>query len=191
MPVLTRLLEIRKARGFTAAKLAQSVGVSRQTIYAIEDGSFVPNTTISLRLARALDVAVEAIFSIAGEEATESIRAELLIRDQEANDGQLARLCRIGERVVAVPVSAMPTYLPEADGIIESRSGATVSINSAGNGPESGTRLLLAGCDPALSLLNGFLSVSGIEIVTVPCSSRRALEWLKQGTRARSRFPSS
>ncbi len=62
MLVRTRLQEIRKMRGVSAADLARRAGVSRQTIYAIEDGSFVPNTTVSLQLARALDVTVEEIF---------------------------------------------------------------------------------------------------------------------------------
>ena len=53
------LQQVRKARGLAAAELAQRIGVSRQTIYAIEDGSYVPNTTIALRLARTLDTRVE------------------------------------------------------------------------------------------------------------------------------------
>jgi putative molybdopterin biosynthesis protein len=179
MPIRSRLQEIRNARGLAAAELAQRVGVSRQTIYAIEDGSFVPNTAVSLRLARALDVTVEQIFSI-DEETSKPVSATLLAGDQ-ANNGQLVRLCRIGERLVAVPASFIPTYLPPSDGIVESKSGLTVSVKSTADVPQSGNRLLLAGCDPALSLLNEMLSASGIEIVAVPCSSRTALQWLKQG----------
>ena len=47
-----------------------------------------------------------------------------------------------------------------------------------GHGPQ---RLLLAGCDPALPVLAEALHASGIETINVPCSSRGALEWLKQG----------
>ncbi len=46
----------------SAASLAAAVAVSRQTIYQIEDGSFVPNTAVALRLARALDATVEQLF---------------------------------------------------------------------------------------------------------------------------------
>ncbi len=181
MQVRTRLKEIRKMRGFSAADLAQRAGVSRQTIYSIEDGSFVPNTAVSLQLARILDLTVEEIFSLTDEQATGPISAGLLAGEQAPNEGQLVRLCRVNKRLVAIPVSSVPAYLPPADGIIESRARRTVSIKSPANVPENGKRLLLAGCDPALSWLNELLSSSNIEIAGVPCSSRRALQWLKQG----------
>ncbi len=180
MAVRTRLREIRSLRGFSAADLARRVGVSRQTIYSIEDGSFVPNTTVSLQLARALDVTVEEIFSITEEQEQESISADLLAADQPANEGQLVRFCLVNERLTAIPLSAELAYLPPADGIIESRSRHTVSIQSPCGLPENPQRLLLAGCDPALSLLNELPGSSDTEIISVPCSSRRALEWLKQ-----------
>ncbi|MBV8811337.1 MAG: helix-turn-helix domain-containing protein [Acidobacteriaceae bacterium] len=180
MVVRTRLREIRKLRGFSAADLAHRVGVSRQTIYSIEDGSFVPNTTVSLQLARALDVTVEEIFSIPEELEHESISADLLAADEPAKQGQLVRFCRVDERLMAIPLSAEPAYLPPADGIIESRSRHSVSIRSPAGFPENAQRLLLAGCDPALSLLNELLGSSNTEIISVPCSSHRALEWLKQ-----------
>jgi putative molybdopterin biosynthesis protein len=182
MPVRTNLQEIRKARGVSAADLARGIGVSRQTIYAIEDGSYVPNTTVSLQLARALEVTVEELFSITDEHATEPVRATLLAHEQPANEGQLVRFCRVNQRLVAIPVASIPAYLPPADGVIESKVRQTVSIRPAVTVPENGKRLLLAGCDPALSLLNELLGASGIEIVSVPCSSRCALQWLKQGS---------
>lgn len=177
----TRLHEIRNARGVSAADLARRVGVSRQTIYSIEDGIFVPNTMVSLQLARALDVTVEELFSIPDDPPGASIRASLLSTDQAASDGQLVRLCRINEKLIAVPVSPMPAYLPPADGLIESQTRQSVSITRSANLPEHGKRLLLAGCDPALSLLGESLHASGIDIVMVPSASRRALQWLKQG----------
>ena len=180
MLVRTRLQEIRKRRGISAADLAQRAGVSRQTIYAIEDGSFVPNTTVSLQLSRALDVRVEDIFFIGEEPASESIRADLLT-DDSVSEGQLVRVCRVHDRLTAVPISFLPSYLPSADGFIETRTKRIASIKSVTGLPDDGKRLLLAGCDPALSLLNDELHSSGIEIISVPCSSRCALQWLKQG----------
>ncbi len=181
MLVHTCLHEIRTMRGVSAANLAQRVGVTRQTIYAIEDGSFVPNTTVSLQLARALDVSVEELFSMEEEQVTHPMNAHLLSRDRTTNEGQLVRLCRVNKRLVAVPIPLLPAYLPPADAIVKSRRKLSVSIQSALDMPGNGRRLLLAGCDPALSLLHDALHASGIEIVTVPCSSRCALQWLKQG----------
>ena len=180
MQVRTRLQELRRKRGLSAADLARRVGVSRQTIYSIEDGSFVPNTTVSLQLARALDVSVEEMFFIEEEKVTEPIRADLL-RGEQVTEGQLVRFCRVRERLVAVPVSSVPAYLPPADGTVESRTKQTVAIKPSGELPGEGKRLLLAGCDPALSLLSEALRSSEIEILNVPCSSRCALQWLKEG----------
>ena len=168
-------------RRTSAAQLAADAGVTRQTIYAIEDGSFVPNTAISLRLARALNVTVEEIFSITDERPNAPVRTHLFNSAEPSNKGQLVRLCQVNERLVAVPVSFLPTYLPPIDGIIESKSGSTAWIEPPTDLPKNGKRLLLAGCDPALSLLNGELSASEMEIIDIASSSRCALKWLKQG----------
>ncbi|MCW3837493.1 helix-turn-helix transcriptional regulator [Sphingomonas canadensis] len=60
---------IRAAReecGWTQAELAARVGVSRKTINTVENGVFVPSTVIALRIARALDRPVEALFFLPG-----------------------------------------------------------------------------------------------------------------------------
>ena len=180
VPVRSHLQEIRRGRRISAADLARRVGVSRQTIYAIEDGTYVPNTTVSLQLSRVLDVTVEEIFSLTDKLAIEPVKAGLLASD-ELKEGQLAKVCHVNGRLIAVPVSSLASYLPAADGVIESRTGLTVSVRSPAGTPDTSGRLLLAGCDPALSLLNETLYASGMEIVSVPCSSRCALQWLKQG----------
>ena len=180
VPVSSCLQAIRRGRRISAADLARRVGVSRQTIYAIEDGTYVPNTTVSLQLARVLNVTVEEIFLLADRPTPEPVRASLL-RFNELNAGQLTKVCHVNGQLIAVPVSSLPAYLPTADGVIESRTGLTVSVKSPVGTLETSERLLLAGCDPALSLLNETLQASGIEIVSVPSSSRCALQWLKQG----------
>jgi putative transcriptional regulator len=58
------LREARTARGWTQAALADAVGVSRKTINTVENGVFVPSTIIALKLARALDQPVEALFRL-------------------------------------------------------------------------------------------------------------------------------
>jgi len=60
--------------------LANKVGVTRQTIYAIEAGTYLPNTEVTLRLARQLEVSVEELFSLPGEQQEESatVTAEYL-----------------------------------------------------------------------------------------------------------------
>src|SRR5215472_14542448 len=62
--ITNRVAEIRKGRGIGASDLARRVDVSRQTIYAIEAGTYVPNTEVALRLAREMEVAVGDLFSL-------------------------------------------------------------------------------------------------------------------------------
>ena len=57
-----RLLALRAERELTQAALAELVGVSRKTINTVENGVFVPSTTLALKLARALGRPVEEIF---------------------------------------------------------------------------------------------------------------------------------
>ena len=59
-----RLREERARRNLTQAELAELVGVSRKTINTVENGIFVPSTILALRLARALNVAVEKLFQL-------------------------------------------------------------------------------------------------------------------------------
>ena len=57
--VQTNLAQLRAKRAISAANLATEAGVSRQTIHAIEAGLYVPNTAVSLKLARILGTTVE------------------------------------------------------------------------------------------------------------------------------------
>jgi putative transcriptional regulator len=63
-----RLREIRKAAGLTQAEVADRIGVSRQTVNYIENGTFCPSTYLALRLARELEVSVEELFHLKAEE---------------------------------------------------------------------------------------------------------------------------
>ena len=60
-----RLHALRTERGLTQAALAELAGVTRKTINTVENGVFVPSTTLALGLARALGVTVEALFCLA------------------------------------------------------------------------------------------------------------------------------
>jgi putative transcriptional regulator len=46
----------------TQQQLATRVGVTRQTIIAIEGGKYTPSLELAFRLARAFDVGVEEMF---------------------------------------------------------------------------------------------------------------------------------
>ena len=59
-----RLNALRAEHGLTQAALAERVGVSRKTINTVENGVFVPSTTLALKLARAFGCRVEDIFTL-------------------------------------------------------------------------------------------------------------------------------
>ncbi|HEX3357597.1 MAG TPA: helix-turn-helix transcriptional regulator [Tepidisphaeraceae bacterium] len=50
----------------TQESLAQKVGVTRQTIIAIESGKYAPSLPLALRLAQVFDRPVEEVFAFAG-----------------------------------------------------------------------------------------------------------------------------
>ena len=59
--------KIRIARAevrMTQQQLAEAIGVSRQTINAIESGKFVPSTVLALKIAAIFGVNVESIFQL-------------------------------------------------------------------------------------------------------------------------------
>jgi putative transcriptional regulator len=58
------LRDVRVEKGLTQADLAELIGVSRKTINTVENGVFVPSTMLALKLARALDRPVEALFRL-------------------------------------------------------------------------------------------------------------------------------
>ena len=57
-----RFKEIRTERGYSQAKLAEIVGVSRNTISSIETGQFNPTAKLALILCIALDIKFEELF---------------------------------------------------------------------------------------------------------------------------------
>ncbi len=63
--LVNRLKERRTELGLTQSELADLCLVSRKTINTVENGIFVPSTLLALKLARALDMPVEQLFSIA------------------------------------------------------------------------------------------------------------------------------
>ena len=52
----------------TQQQLAEQVGVSRQTINAIESGKFIPLTLLARKIARTFRQPVEAIFQLEEED---------------------------------------------------------------------------------------------------------------------------
>ena len=56
------LKEIRVANELSQEALAESVGVTRQTIISIEKGVYQPSVGLAVKLAKKLDKTVELLF---------------------------------------------------------------------------------------------------------------------------------
>ena len=57
-----RLRFLRAERSWSQAELAARLGVSRQTVNAIETGRYDPSLPLAFSIARLFDLAIEAIF---------------------------------------------------------------------------------------------------------------------------------
>ena len=57
-----RLKEHREAKGWSQGELARRLGVSRQTINAVETDKYDPSLPLALRMARLFGVAVPDLF---------------------------------------------------------------------------------------------------------------------------------
>jgi putative transcriptional regulator len=66
--ILSRVKELRTARGWTQAQLAKAVGVSRQSINSIERDRYVPSLLLALTFARVFECVIEQIFTLEGEQ---------------------------------------------------------------------------------------------------------------------------
>jgi putative transcriptional regulator len=62
-----RLRELREERGLTQEELAKALGVTRQTIIAIEKGKYDPSLRLAFKIARFFGVKIEDIFVYEGE----------------------------------------------------------------------------------------------------------------------------
>jgi putative transcriptional regulator len=58
-----RIRELRTARRWSQADLADALGVSRQTINALETGKYDPSLPLAFRIARVFGQPIEQIFS--------------------------------------------------------------------------------------------------------------------------------
>ncbi|AYN01508.1 helix-turn-helix transcriptional regulator [Chryseobacterium sp. 3008163] len=54
----------RAVKNITQEDLAKKIGVSRQTINAMEAGKYVPSTVLALKIAKYFDKKVEDIFEL-------------------------------------------------------------------------------------------------------------------------------
>lgn len=60
--VQNNVMSWRKTVGITQMDLANNVGVSRQTIIALEKGNYTPSLLLALKIAQFFEASVEDLF---------------------------------------------------------------------------------------------------------------------------------
>lgn len=63
MPVKNRLKDVRATRNWSQAELAGRLGVSRQSVNAIETGKYDPSLPLAFKIGRVFALGIEQIFS--------------------------------------------------------------------------------------------------------------------------------
>lgn len=58
------VLDLRKERKVTQEAFAEAIGVTRQTVIAIEKGNYTPSVLLALKIAQYFGVSVEDVFTI-------------------------------------------------------------------------------------------------------------------------------
>ncbi|WP_100010561.1 helix-turn-helix transcriptional regulator [Lentibacillus sediminis] len=66
-----RVKELRARHDFTQERLAKKVGVTRQTIAAVEKGEYVPSLLLALYICETFELPMEKIFWLQEECADE------------------------------------------------------------------------------------------------------------------------
>lgn len=171
-----RLRAARLVRGFSQQQLAGMAGVSRQAVSAVESGHSDPSLRVALALASAVGMTVEEVFG-PGRPAAE---VEVQPVARLGGRGGRAALAAVGDGFVALPLAGDTAtragFLP-AGGLVGSQPGSVRPIS-----PPRST-LVVAGCDPALPLLEVPLSLLDPPVAFVwwPCGSEQALKLAARG----------
>lgn len=63
-----KVRELRKLKGLTQGQLAEIIGVSRQTINAIEKEKFDPSLPTAFKMAQLFDLPIEQFFLFEGNQ---------------------------------------------------------------------------------------------------------------------------
>jgi putative molybdopterin biosynthesis protein len=171
--------ELRLGAGWSQSELGDRVGLTRQSLSAIESGRAVPSTDVALRLARVFGVAVEDLFRLRDAPAS-SERAE-----RSGLGGALpgrVRLAAVSGRTWAYGLDlADPGGAAAADGIGEVAADGSVVVRPLTERPHR-PDLVVAGCDPAFGLVRERLRREhGLEVLWLRIGSRAALDALARG----------
>jgi len=187
-----RLRLARQARGLSQQQLAGVAGVTRQAVSAVESGHSDPSLRVALGLARALGMTVEELFG-PGDLGDPVLAQPVAVVN---GPGSRVSLATVGDTFVALPLhqdTAARQGFGPAGGLVAGPSSARTGVSSGSRkpwdlvpvrpiGPPRPT-VVVAGCDPALPLLETPLSLLDPPLAFAwwPCGSGEALRLAAAG----------
>jgi putative transcriptional regulator len=65
----------RAKQNMTQGQLAEAIGVSRQTIHAIETGKFAPSVITALKISKYFNTSVQDIFQLDNEDLADIVNS--------------------------------------------------------------------------------------------------------------------
>jgi putative molybdopterin biosynthesis protein len=181
-PAGRRLRLARQVRGYSQQQLAGMAGVSRQALSAVESGHSDPSLRAALALARALGMTVEELFG--PSDPAPAVQAVPVAPAGGA--GSRAVLAPVGDGFVALPLAADTAtragFLPAGGLVAGAAAGTGERVPVQPIGPPRPT-LVVAGCDPALPLLEAPLGLLDppVGFAWWPCGSAEALSLAARG----------
>ena len=180
---MVNIRESRITRGLTQSELARRAGISRQALSAVESGTYQPSVAVALSLARELGATVESLFAQPDDELCRHIEARWKTEAHAPAPSPGVVLGRVGGRVVAVPQPAARLALAPPAGTVERAGKMRAQVATLRSPEEIDSTLLIAGCDPAVTILADWLARrrSPVCAVGLRCSSSRALAALLEG----------
>jgi DNA-binding XRE family transcriptional regulator len=166
-------------------ELARRAGISRQALGAIEAGTYQPGVTVAIALARELGQSVETLFGDGGQATSNRIEVDWSVDEPSSHPALRYRvaLARVGGKVVAVEQSAAQLTLPVAAGMLGRTQRKRAEVETFRTQEEIDSTLLIAGCDPAVTILADWLvrHRAPVSAIALPCSSSHALAMLTEG----------
>lgn len=150
--MICHLRSIRLARGLTQSDLGELVGVRRQAIYDLEAGRYLPNTVLSLRLAKVLGCTVEDLFSLEGADRDHPVS----VVGPSVPVGSRVSLAKVRESLIAYGLEGkwmLADGLQAADGLLQAGG-----VRLLQDEKYLAHKALLLGCDPAFAILEAHVA---------------------------------
>lgn len=169
-PLRNSIRAHRLARGWSQENLAARAGISRAGVGAIEAGRLVPSAATAITLASIFGCRVEDLFQFG-----DGGRPELLWAWEPRCQPCRYWCATVGGKALRYPVESTNQGVVVHDGVFEDgcfRDRSRI---------EARDTLVIACCDPAVTLLTHELQRAGVRLIALQRPSRVALKLLGQG----------